>query len=230
MQVENALEGINQAGSSIGILTDEGITFACERDVSSSLLELSKHSEKIFCLDRHVHCVVSGLAADANLLIEVSRVHSQRFRYSYRENIPIQELVRHVCDIKQRYTQVGGQRPFGAAFLFGGWDKTFKFQLYSSDPSGNFAGWKAIAIGKNHVAANSFLKENYQEGMTMTQGLDLAVKALCKTIDTTNPSPDKLEIMYMTKNEAGELVAKTLNEKEVLELLQRNNFQVKQKE
>jgi 20S proteasome subunit alpha 3 len=41
MQVENAVEGINQAGSSIGVLTEDGIAFACERDVSSSLLETS---------------------------------------------------------------------------------------------------------------------------------------------------------------------------------------------
>lgn len=38
-------------------------------------------------------------------------------------------------------------RPFGAAFLYAGWDRLYKWQLYSSDPSGNYAGWKAYAIG-----------------------------------------------------------------------------------
>jgi 20S proteasome subunit alpha 3 len=65
----------------------------------------------------------------------------------------------YICDIKQYYTQIGGSRPFGAAFLFAGYDKNNKFQLYSTDPSGNYAGWKATAIGSNHVAANSFLKQ-----------------------------------------------------------------------
>ena len=48
------------------------------------------------------------------------------------------------------YVFFPGQRPFGVSFLFAGWDRHFGFQLYHSDPSGNFAGWKATAIGKNN--------------------------------------------------------------------------------
>ena len=34
-----------------------------------------------------------------------------------------------------------------SGFWFAGWDKNFGFQLYQSDPSGNYGGWKATAIG-----------------------------------------------------------------------------------
>lgn len=84
---------------------------------------------------------------------------SKDYKFKYRSNVPIEEIVIYICDIKQYYTQIGGSRPFGAAFLFAGYDKNNKFQLYSTDPSGNYAGWKATAIGSNHVAANSFLKQ-----------------------------------------------------------------------
>ena len=47
----------------------------------------------------------------------------------------------------QGYTQFGGLRPFGVSFLFAGWDAVHGFQLYQSDPSGNYGGWKATAIG-----------------------------------------------------------------------------------
>lgn len=43
-----------------------------------------------------------------------------------------------------------GLRPFGVSFLFAGWDRHHGFQLYHSDPSGNYAGWKATAIGNNN--------------------------------------------------------------------------------
>jgi 20S proteasome subunit alpha 3 len=39
---------------------------ATEKQEVSHLLEQSKDSEKIYCIDRHIYCVVSGLAADAN--------------------------------------------------------------------------------------------------------------------------------------------------------------------
>ena len=44
-----------------------------ERRTSSSLLIQPKHGEKIFCLDKHLYTVVSGLTADANYLIEKLR-------------------------------------------------------------------------------------------------------------------------------------------------------------
>lgn len=43
-----------------------------------------------------------------------------------------------------------GLRPFGVSFLFAGWDAHQGFQLYQSDPSGNFTGWKATCMGANN--------------------------------------------------------------------------------
>ena len=45
-----------------------------------------------------------------------------------------------------------GLRPFGVSILYMGWDPHFGFQLYQSDPSGNYGGWKATCIGSNHQA------------------------------------------------------------------------------
>jgi 20S proteasome alpha/beta subunit len=39
-----------------------------------------------------------------------------------------------------------GLRPFGVSFLYAGWDDHFGFQLYHSDPSGNYGGWKVCSL------------------------------------------------------------------------------------
>ena len=85
----------------------------------------------------------------------------------------------------------GAYRPFGAAFLFAGWDKRFGYQLYSTDPGGNYAGWKATALGTNNLAATSFLKSDYKEEMNLKEGTILALQGLAKTMDTTVPQSDK---------------------------------------
>ena len=61
----------------------------------------------------------------------------------------MEELVEYICSVKHAYTQVGGLRPFGVSFLFAGWDAVNGYQLYHSDPSGNYSGWKGHAIGSN---------------------------------------------------------------------------------
>ncbi len=45
--------------------------------------------------------------------------------------------------------------------------------------------------GTNNLAANSFLKQEYTETLSLEQGLDLGVKAIVKTMDTSNPSASK---------------------------------------
>jgi 20S proteasome subunit alpha 3 len=103
------------------------MVLATEKQEVSHLLEQSKSSEKIYTIDKHVFCVVSGWTADANYLIDYARIGAQQYRFQYQENIPIEQLIIRICDLKQSYTQYGGQRPFGTAFLFAGYDKNNQF-------------------------------------------------------------------------------------------------------
>ncbi|CAG2162194.1 unnamed protein product [Oppiella nova] len=106
-----------------------------------------------------------------------------------------------LCDIKQAYTQYGGKRPFGVSILYMGWDKHYGFQLYQSDPSGNYGGWKATCIGNNSAAAISVLKQEYKDGETsLKDALALTVKVLSKTLDTTKLTADKLEMSTLTRD------------------------------
>ena len=35
--------------------------------------------------------------------------------------MPVEQLVRALCDVKQGYTQFGGLRPYGVSLLYAGW-------------------------------------------------------------------------------------------------------------
>lgn len=86
------------------------------------------------------------------------RLIAQRYQYNYGAPIPVEQLVSHLCDIKQAYTQYGGKRPFGVSILYMGHDRRHGFQLYQSDPSGNYSGWNGTCIGKSFGVAMSMLK------------------------------------------------------------------------
>lgn len=99
-------------------------------------------------------CSVAGITSDANVLTNLLRVIAQRYQLNYGEAMPCEQLVSHLCDVKQAYTQYGGKRPFGVSILYMGWDKHYGYQLYQSDPSGNYGGWKATCIGNNSAVSN----------------------------------------------------------------------------
>ncbi|KAL3699955.1 hypothetical protein R1sor_017977 [Riccia sorocarpa] len=204
-QVEYAMEAISNAGAAIGVLAKDGVVLAAEKRVISKLLATSKSTEKMYKIDDHVACAVAGIMADANILINTARLQAQRYTLAYQEPMPVEQLVQSLCDTKQGYTQFGGLRPFGVSFLFAGYDKKFGFQLYMSDPSGNYGGRKAGAIGANNQAAQSMLKADYKEDITREEAVNLALKVLSKTMDSTSLSAEKLELAELSLTPEGEV-------------------------
>uniref|UniRef100_A0A0D3CHC9 Proteasome subunit alpha type n=1 Tax=Brassica oleracea var. oleracea TaxID=109376 RepID=A0A0D3CHC9_BRAOL len=176
-QVEYAMEAIGNAGSAIGILSKDGVVLIGEKKVTSKLLQTSTSSEKMYKIDDHVACAVAGIMSDANILINTARVQAQRYTFMYQEPMPVEQLVQSLCDTKQGYTQFGGLRPFGVSFLFAGWDKNH-----------------AAAVGANNQAAQSLLKQDYKEDATREEAVELALKILSKTMDSTSLTSEKLEL------------------------------------
>jgi 20S proteasome subunit alpha 3 len=204
-QVEYAMTAISHAGTAVGILTQEGIVLAAEKKVTSKLLERGISSEKMYRIDNHIACAVAGITADANILVNYARQAAQRYTFTYQEPDPVEDLVRTVCDLKQGYTQYGGLRPYGVAFIYAGWDTQHGYQLYQSDPSGNYGGWKATAIGSGHQAATSILKSEYKEELSLQDALKLAVRVLSMTMDSTALTADKLEFSTLVRSPQGQM-------------------------
>ncbi|GAA6043135.1 hypothetical protein JCM8097_004334 [Rhodosporidiobolus ruineniae] len=180
-----------------------GIVLAAEKKVTSKLLEKEKgSSEKLFLVNGNVITGVAGYNADANSLVSYARNAAQSHLASYNEDIPVEQLVQKLCDLKQGYTQFGGLRPFGVSFLFAGHDPHHNFQLYASDPSGNYSGWKATCIGANNSTAQSLLRQDYRDDIGLEEAVGLALKVLSKTMDSTSLDSEKLELATLTVDEA----------------------------
>ncbi|KAM6352123.1 LOW QUALITY PROTEIN: proteasome subunit alpha type-4 [Alca torda] len=220
-QVEYAMEAIGHAGTCLGILANDGVLLAPREATVHKLLDEVFFSEKIYKLNEDMACSVAGITSD-DVLTNV-RLIAQRYLLQYQEPIPCEQLVTALCDIKQAYTQFGGnevKRPFGVSLLYIGWDKHM-IQLYQSDPSGNYGGWKATCIG-NNSAAVSMLKQDYKEGeMTLKTALALAIKVLNKTMDVSKLSAEKVEIATLTR-ENGKTVIRVLKQKEVEQLIKQH--------
>lgn len=212
------MEAISNAGAAIGMLAKDGVVMVAEKKITSKLLDthaVGVRREKMYQLDNHIACAVAGISADANILINICRTSAQRYYFAYQEPMPVEQLVRSVCDTKQGYTQFGGQRPFGVSILYAGWDEHYGFQMYQSDPSGNYGGWKAVAIGGGHQAAQNLLKTEYKDDITMADAVPLIIKVLSKSMDSSL-SPEKVELATVTRDEAtGEISFKVFESSEL---------------
>ena len=169
-------------------------------------------------------CAVAGMTADANILINYARQAAQRYLLTYNEEIPCEQLVRRLCDLKQGYTQHGGLRPFGVSFIYAGFDHQRQFQLYQSNPSGNYGGWKATSVGANNASAQSLLKQDYKEECDLKEACGLAVKVLSKTMDSTKLSSEKIEFATVGKTKTGKVYHHLWGAEEIEALLKEHDL------
>jgi proteasome alpha subunit len=146
-------------------------------ETPESRLEDSDYFRKIFQLDEHVGCAIAGLSSDARVLINQARVYCQSNKLLYDEPVDLEGLARRLGDIAQIYTQHAGVRPFGVSMILAGLDKKGS-NIYTTDPSGSYRGFKAAAIGRKSDEASSLLADKYKDDLDMDEAINLAIEAI----------------------------------------------------
>jgi 20S proteasome subunit alpha 3 len=116
------MEHINNDGTVVGILAKDGkwlltkkncaltklcnlgVVLAAEKKEFSALFVPMRESGKLYKMDNHIICSISGVVADANFLVDYGRVHSQRHLYQMQQPIMVEQLVKYTSNYKHSYT------------------------------------------------------------------------------------------------------------------------------
>ncbi|MBS7653758.1 MAG: archaeal proteasome endopeptidase complex subunit alpha [Candidatus Bathyarchaeia archaeon] len=186
-QVEYALETVYRGSTIIGITCPEGVIIGAEEKIESKL-QNPKFTQKIYEVDEHIGAAVVGLSSDARILIDEARVFAQSNRLMYDEPVDVEVVAKRIGDIKQLYTQHAGVRPFGVSIIFAGVDKSGS-QLFTTDPSGTYRAYKAVAIGIGRETAENVLREEYRDDLTLEEAIKLGVKCLIKSMQARGEQP-----------------------------------------
>lgn len=78
------------------------MVLAVEKRITSPLM-VSNSVEKIFELDSHIACAVSGLTADAKMLVDHARVEAQHHTFVFNEKIRTESLTQKICDLALQF-------------------------------------------------------------------------------------------------------------------------------
>jgi proteasome alpha subunit len=180
-QVEYALETVKRGSIVLAITSPEGVVLAAEEKTTSKLQD-TNFSWKIFQIDEHVGVAISGLSSDARILVDQARIYAQSNRLMYDEPIDIDVLSKRIGDVKQIYTQHAGVRPFGVSMIIGGVDKT-GCKILQTDPSGACWGYKAVAIGAGSDKVREILETKYREDQKLDEAISLSIECLSKVVE-----------------------------------------------
>ncbi|KAF5667655.1 proteasome subunit alpha type-2 [Fusarium heterosporum] len=210
VQIEYALNAVNQGITALGIKATNGIVLATEKKSSSPLADQSSLS-KISDITPNIGMVYSGMGPDYRVLVDRARkVSHTGYKRIYNEYPPTRILVQDVARVMQEATQSAGVRPYGVSLLVAGWDEGIEPEeenkttdeseekkvntktggihkggpmLYQVDPSGSYYPWKATAIGKSATKAKTFLEKRYSEELELEDAIHIALLTLKDNIE-----------------------------------------------
>mmetsp|Transcript_57738 Transcript_57738/g.135533 ORF Transcript_57738/g.135533 Transcript_57738/m.135533 type:complete len:214 (+) Transcript_57738:182-823(+) len=212
------MESIGESNITIGIVAKGGIVIATEKKETKNPFGENFNSEKTFIIDNHIICAASGAIPDSQILIEHARIQAQQYKKIYQDYIPVKKIVEIICDIKQQFTHKGGQRPFGVSFLVAGWDSSNGLQLFRTDSSGTFSGWKAAAIGSNSIINQSILTDEYKNDLDLNQALSVLVKILYKKTNSLE-FWKIIDIVLLVLDDKQQILIRKMNREEVNSLV-----------
>jgi proteasome alpha subunit len=198
LQVEYAEKTVRLGSSSIGLVCKDGVVIVADRRVRDKLIA-PESANKIYEIDEHIVATAAGILSDARILIEQAQVLAQQNRITYGSAIEPISIIRMIADRKQLFTQYGGARPFGVAILLGGVNKE-KAYLYTSDVTGNFFAYKANAIGENDEKIKETLRKDFNEEMTIEEGIKFALK-IFKDMLEKNFDLQRFDVGYIKTKE-----------------------------
>ncbi|MDA0716366.1 MAG: archaeal proteasome endopeptidase complex subunit alpha [archaeon] len=196
-QVEYARESVKRGTTTAGLKFRDGVVLVCDKRIASRLI-IPESIEKMFKIADHIGIATSGLVADARQLVARARVESQVNRITYAADIPVDVLVKKLCDFKQSFTQYGGSRPFGTALLIGGVDDN-GIHLYETDPSGAYQSYHAGAIGSGRNSVVEYFEQNWKEGLTLNAAMKMGLEAL-RDANDSELNRDAVEVVVVDQN------------------------------
>jgi len=198
-QVEYAQEAVKKGSTAVGVRGSTCVVLGVEKKSVAKLQE-ERTVRKICLLDDHVVMAFAGLTADARILVNRARIECQSHKLTVEDPVTLEYITRYIAELKQRYTQSNGRRPFGISCLIGGFDHDGTPRLYQTEPSGTYHEWKANATGRNAKTVREFLEKYYNpdEVTTEEKTIKLAIRALLEVVQSGGKN---LEIAIMRPNQ-----------------------------
>lgn len=192
-QETRQIEQVESGTTTLGLTIDAGVVLAADRRATMGYMKASKEAQKVFQLDDNIGLTIAGSVGDAQRLVRVMR-----------SELKLKKLETHEMSVKGAATllanilQSSKMMPFMNQFIIGGTEDGNGI-VYDLDPLGGLMDYsKFTATGSGSPTAYGVLEDVYEEGMTVDDGVETAVRAIKAASERDVASGDGISIVKIT--------------------------------
>ncbi len=194
---------ILKTGTSIvGIVCKDGVVMAADRKVTAGNLVMGKNIRKLIQVNDYLSMSTTGNASDALLLVKVVRSELKLKELKTKNRPTIREAANLIAMITYHNIRQPTMIPSIVGALVGGVNPDGTTELYSVEPAGgayqiedydaNFSSGMPFILG--------FLERNWKTGVTVKEGVELAIEALKSSTQRDTASGFGIDVQTITKD------------------------------
>ncbi len=165
---------IGSKTTTVGLVVGDHVVLAADKRATADTFIAHKMVKKIHRIDKHIAMTISGLVADAEVLVEQARYIAKKYFLDVGSPIKISSLASYMALLLNAYLR---RSPFIVQLLIGGYDRGGP-RLYYVDLYGSISEEKYMATGSGSQVALGVLEQGYREDLSLDEAKELAFKAV----------------------------------------------------
>lgn len=196
--------------TTVGLIFRDGVVIAADKRASMQNIIASKQAKKIHKINEYTAITISGVVADAQILIRWLQTQAQVFYLNVGRAPLIKELVNLLANVMHSYFK--SLVPFISHFIVGGVDALGPHIIFL-DHAGSIQEEKFIATGSGSPMALGVLESNFTNNLDQEAAITLALNALRSAILRDVYSGDGFDVVVITQESGVKFLSKEEKEK-----------------
>jgi proteasome beta subunit len=200
-------EELKKGTTTLGIVCKDGVVMGTEHRATMGTLIAHKTTQKLFKIDDNLGLTVAGLVGDAQVLARYLSAEVELYKLKRNTRISVKAASTLMANI------LSGRRyfPYWVALVIGGMDQEGG-HVYSLDAAGGAIEDTYVTTGSGSPYVYGVLEDQFKEGLSTSEGLDIAIRALSAAMKRDAASGDGIDLAVINKKEF-----KPLKENEIAE-------------
>jgi len=189
------IEEVKKGTTTIGLVCQDGVVMATEQRATMGTLIAHKTTQKLFRIDDNIGLTVAGVVGDAQTLARYITAEVELYKLKRGQPMSVRSAATLTSNI------LAGSRyyPYWVGLILGGMDRDGP-HVYALDMVGGAIPDDYVTTGSGSPYVYGVLEDHYQKGLTVSDGMDLAVRALHAAMKRDSASGDGYSVASITKD------------------------------
>ncbi|MFO8016016.1 MAG: archaeal proteasome endopeptidase complex subunit beta [Candidatus Woesearchaeota archaeon] len=199
--------------TTVGIVCKDGIVLAADKRATMGNFIAGKNVDKIFQIDDTIGITIAGMVSDAQLLVKLIKAELRLKKFRTDVSISMKEASNLVASFAYSNIRKMSMVPGVVGFVVGGKDSE-GYHLYNIDVAGGITPEEDYtADGSGSVFAYGVFETMYKKGMTVEEGMKLAVKAINAALQRDSASGSGIDVVTVTDKGYRKMMTKEVETK-----------------